>query len=72
MTENANRKMWRDWWEAATPEQREWAKAASGQPWALHELREDDEDMPTGVRKTDGMFPDIGFLFGEEKGEDDD
>ena len=60
---------WRQWWANATPEQREWAKRASGQPFHVHELLEDDDDMPTGVRTTAGCFPDLSYLFADDEGD---
>jgi len=62
---------WRRWWATATLEQREWAKAASGQPFHTHELLDGDDDLPAGVRTTAGQFPDLTYLFTNE-GEPDD
>lgn len=66
MSSEDEREIWRRWWADATPEQREWAKSVSGEPLKAHELLEDDEGMPAGVRTTGGRFPRLDFLFDDQ------
>jgi len=60
---DTEREMWRSWWETATPEQREWARARSGQPFRAADVDEDAEGIPAGVWSTSGRFPNWAEMF---------